>query len=744
MSATVAGLGTGNEIEIQLVRADDVLPFVRPQEGESWSLDLMVEGAHCGACITRIERILRRHQGVQAARLNLSTRRLHIAWTGSRNEGAVLHAAVENLGYRAVAFDPERLSRKELAREQDLLRCVAIAGFAASNVMILSISVWAGHSMGMGPGTRGLLHWLSALIALPTVAFAGRPFFTSAWRALRAGTTNMDVPISVGVVLACAMSLSETIRHAPYAYFDSAVTLLFFLLVGRYLDSRARGHARAAVERLMLLRKATVTVLGPDGSQTALPADQVRPGAMVLVAPGERIGVDGRVASGTSSLDNSLVTGESLPMAIGPDGRVYAGTLNLDGVLRIEALAVGEQTLLSEIGRLMEMAEQRRGRYVALADRVARHYAPVVHLLALLTFLAWTLYVGVTWQVGLLHAVAVLIITCPCALGLAVPAVQVIASGRLMRTGVLLKSPTALERLAAVDTVVFDKTGTLTVGRPVLVGQDQVPRAALELAASMAASSRHVLARGLVAACPSAPTLDGVHELSGRGLMLTTSEGEVRLGQRDWALGNTASDGTTREALPEVWLTRPGASPQVFQFQDRLCADAAATVRALRSRGYRVELLSGDREMVAAGVAWELGIEIWHAGVDPTAKTAHLLALKQQGRHVLMVGDGLNDAPALAAAHVSASPSSAADISQTVADAVFQGQHLGAILELLTVAKQAERLVKQNMVLSIGYNVLAVPLAVLGMVTPLIAAVAMSSSSLLVVGNALRLARRGR
>ncbi|HWL71861.1 MAG TPA: heavy metal translocating P-type ATPase, partial [Geminicoccus sp.] len=640
MNAAFAGRAADSPIELQPARPDDIQAsndiqaFVRRQLDGSWALDLMVEGAHCGACISRIERTLRRHKGVQAARLNLSTRRLHVAWQGAREDGAALHAAVEKLGYPAVAFDPERLEADNAGGQQDLLRCVAVAGFAAANVMILSISVWAGHSLDMGPGTRGLLHWLSALIALPAVAYAGRPFFSSAWRALRAGTTNMDVPISVGVVLACAMSLSETIRHGPYAYFDSAVTLLFFLLIGRYLDSRARGHARAAIERLMLLRATRVTVLEPHGGQTVVPADQVRPGAMILVAPGERVGVDGRIVSGASSLDNSLVSGESLPAAVGPGDRVYAGTLNLDSALRIETLAVGEATLLSEIGRLMELAEQRRGRYVALADRVSRYYAPVVHLLALLTFLAWTFQVGVIWQVGLLHAVAVLIITCPCALGLAVPAVQVIASGRLLRQGVLLKSPTALERLAAVDTVVFDKTGTLTVGRPELIDRFQVPEAALELAAAMAMSSKHVLARGLVAACPDVTPLDGVREIPGRGLVLATPEGEVRLGQRAWVLEGLGPDGLAEDsatpdgpALPEIWLVRPGHPPQVFRFEDRLREDAHSTVQALKGQGFRVELLSGDRAEVTAKVAGQLGIEHWRAGVDPTAKTAHLQAL---------------------------------------------------------------------------------------------------------------------
>jgi P-type Cu2+ transporter len=383
------------------------------------------------------------------------------------------------------------------------------------------------------------------------------------------------------------------------------------------------------------------------------------------------------------------------------------------------------------------VAEQRRSRYIAIADRVARLYAPAVHGLALATFLGWTLAVGVAWQVALLHAVAVLIITCPCALGLAVPAVQVIASGRLMRSGVLLKSATALERFARVDTVVFDKTGTLTEGRPVLVDGGAASPGALALAASLAGASRHPLARAVCSAAPPVPVAQGVREVPGCGLELDTAEGEVRLGRRSWAT-DTEDD---RAAGPELWLARPGHVPERFAFHDPLRADAADVVAALIRPGLAVELLSGDREATVAEVAGRLGIERWRAGATPAEKSARLHELVGQGRGVLMVGDGLNDAPALAAATVSLSPSSAVDISQTAADAVFQGSRLAPVLELLAVAAQAKRLVEQNLVLAIGYNAVAVPLAVAGLVTPLVAAVSMSASSVLVVGNALRLAR---
>jgi Cu2+-exporting ATPase len=548
----------------------------------------------------------------------------------------------------------------------------------------------------------------------------------------------MDVPISLALVLAPAMSLLETIQGGEHAYFDSAIMLLFFLLIGRYLDSRARGVARSAVERLMTLRATAVTLLLPDGQTRSCRPEQLEAGQTVLVAAGERIGIDGAVRAGQSEIDTSAITGETLPAIATPGTRVFAGTINLAAPIEVTVRSVGEGTLLAEIVKLMELAEQKRGRFVALADRIARAYSPVVHLLAALTFLGWWLAMDAPWQVALLNAVAVLIITCPCALGLAVPAVQVLASGRLMRRGVLLKSATALERLAEVDTVVFDKTGTLTEGDLVLV-EGNGEQDLLVQAASMARSSRHPLARALARACPGARAAAAVEELPGLGLRLTTEAGELRLGRRSWAAPGIADDA---DAGTELWLALPGRPPHRFAFRDRPRTDAAATVRALQARGLEVQLLSGDRPRPVAALAAELGIATWQAGCRPDEKVAHLAALAAAGRKVMMVGDGLNDAPALAAAHVSLSPSTAVDISQTAADAVFQGRFLAPVVLVLEIAGRSRRLVEQNLGLAFGYNVLAVPLAVLGFVTPLIAAICMSASSLVVVGNSLRLNRK--
>ena len=704
----------------------------RDDKGEA-SLHLMVEGIHCAACVWLIEALLSKQPGVTWARVNMTTRRLVVRWNPDQADAATLLDPVLKVGYRLVPYDPAKLGRETEKHEKDLLKAMAVAGFAASNVMLLSVSVWAGHFSYMGPATRDLMHWISALIVLPAVLFCIRPFARSAFAALRSGRTNMDVPITLGVTLATAMSLAETMRSGEWAYFDSAITLLFFLLIGRYLDSRARGRARSAAEHLLALDAVAVTVLEDDGTQRMLPPTKVAAGATVLVATGERIGVDGVITDGISDIDTSLISGESVPTAVAPGARVFAGTINLSAPLRLRVAAVGERTLLAEIVRMMEVAEQGRAKYVALADRVARWYAPVVHVAALGTFLGWTLGMGAPWQQALLNAVAVLIITCPCALALAVPVVQVIASGRLLRQGILLKSATALERFAEIDTVVFDKTGTLTLGKAELIHDGSWTRAQLELAASLAIASRHPLARALTAAVPGARLAEGVREEPGRGM----AAADIRLGSRTW-MGIAEDD---QAQGPELWLDQPGQPPVRFAFADEPRADAAAIVAALKRRGLAVELLSGDRDSTVRDIAARLGIDTWHARRTPADKVARLEHLKAEGRKVLMVGDGLNDAPALAAAYVSVSPSSAVDVSQTAADVVFQGTRLTPVLETLAVAVSSRKLVRQNFVLAIGYNVFTVPLAVAGYVTPLIAAIAMSTSSLVVIGNALRLSR---
>jgi Cu2+-exporting ATPase len=698
---------------------------------------LAVEGMHCGGCMRKVEAALSAVPGVSAARANLSARRVTAMHSPKGVSAADLVDALARAGYRAAELADDAGAEAARSADRDLLKRLGVAGFAAANIMLLSVSVWSGAAGDLPQSVQTLFHWLSALIALPAVAYAGQPFFRSAAQALGSRRLNMDVPISLGVLLATAMSLFETMRGSEQVYFDAAVTLLFFLLVGRILDQRMRLRAAGAAANLLGLRGAFATVVAPDGTTARVSTRRLEPGMRVLTAAGERFAADGRIVEGRGEVDESLITGETLPRTVTPGAQVYAGTVNLSAPMLTEATATDQNTLLNEIARLMTAAEQARGRYVRLADRAAQMYAPAVHVLGLTTFLGW-LATGHGWETALTAAIAVLIITCPCALALAVPAVQVAATSRLFGRGVLVKAADGLERLAEVDTVVFDKTGTLTLGEPALAEPCGVNRETLARAAALAVASRHPYARAVVraaAAAGLAPRPAGdVREVPGYGLERTGPDGSERLGSAAWCGASAPAD----EAA-QVWYRAADGTTAGFRFEDRLRPDAAEVAGRLQRAGYAAELLSGDRPAAVEAAATGAGIAHWRAAQLPADKIARLEALKASGRKVLMVGDGLNDAPALAAAHASISPASAADISQTAADAVVQGDRLAPVLETLAVARAARRMALQNFAIALGYNCVFVPLAVAGFVTPLIAAVAMSASSIAVTANAVRL-----
>ena len=688
---------------------------------------LTVPGMKCAGCIGKIERELAKTPGIAAARANLSAKRVAISHDPALDEDA-LTAALLALGFEAQPVAENPLGREDAERRR-LTRALGVAGFGMMNIMLLSVSVWSGAD----GATRALFHWLSALIALPVIAYAGRPFFDSAWMALRHRRTNMDVPISIGVILATGLSLYETVTGGTHAFFDSAVMLLFFLLAGRALDAAMRDRTRAGIGALLGRMGKSASVIGPDGTTRRVAAKELAPGMLVLVAAGEALAADGAVVEGRSALDNAMLTGESAPEPVGRGSIVHAGAINMGGVLRVRLTHVAEDTALAEIARAMDEAGQSRSHYVRIADRASRLYAPVVHSLALAAFAGWMI-AGAGWHAALTIAIAVLIITCPCAMGLAVPAAQVVASGALMRRGLLVKDGSALERLAECDVAVLDKTGTLTLGTP-RAEISGLGAQARSIALALAQSSRHPLSRGLVAALlhngVTPETVEDVREVGGvglegrwRGLAVALEKPE---GARD-TLATTLRIGEARFTIP---------------FSDPLRPDAAAALAALAAEGLPARILSGDRAAPVAVAAEALGIPA-QAEADPRTKLAALEALKVQGHHPLMVGDGLNDGPALAAAHASIAPGTASDASQQAADAVFIGESLMPVALAVRVARATMRIVRQNFGFSIAYNALAVPLALIGQVTPLVAAIAMSVSSLVVIANSLRLAGAAR
>ena len=721
----------------------DYSHYVKEMDAGIAHLDLAVEGVSCAGCMAKIERGLSAIPDVTRARVNLTDRRLAVEWKKGAVDPAALIDRLAELGYKAYPFEPVRAELVEAEQSRFLLRCLGVAAFAAMNVMMLSIPVWSGNVSDMLPEQRDFFHWLSALIVLPAAAYAGQPFFRSAWRALRAGGVNMDVPISIGVILALGMSVVETIHHAEHAYFDAAVMLLTFLLAGRYLDQNMRRRTRAVAGNLAALKAETAAkFVGPD-EISEVPAASIRAGDIVLLRPGERSAVDGEVIEGRSEIDQSLITGETRHVAAEKGTPVYAGTMNVSGALRVRVAAAAEGTLLAEITRLLDNALQARSRYVQLADRASRLYAPVVHVTAALTMLGWVAF-GAGWHDAIVTAIAVLIITCPCALGLAIPAVQTVVAGAMFRSGVLINSGDAIERVSDVDTVVFDKTGTLTLPDLDVVNAQTIPAEVFSLAGRLALASRHPVAAAVARAAAAKAPLSGAVEEPGRGVHAVVDGVEVRLGSPAFC----NADGLANEILsrdPEVSVVafRRGTECHVFAVRQQLRADAAAAIAALKARGIAVELLSGDREPAVQHAAQALGVAVWRAGVTPAEKIARIEDLKRQGRTVMMVGDGMNDAPSLAAASVSMSPVSATHLSQATADLVFLGHELSPVVAAIDFSRKAMALMKQNLWLAVGYNALAVPVAIAGLATPLIAAAAMSGSSLLVMLNALRARRAG-
>jgi Cu2+-exporting ATPase len=703
-------------------------------------LTLAVENMHCGGCMRSVERAALGVEGVETARASLAAKRLSVTYDRNRASEVDFITALERAGFVAAPIEAAKRDR-DTARQNYLLRRVAVAGFAAMNIMLLSISVWAGEGGDMDPALVSMFHWLSALIALPTVAYAGQPFFTSALGALKGRRLNMDVPISLAILLATGMSLYQTMVGNPQVYFDAAVSLLFFLLVGRFLDETLRVRARSEAQNLLSLQGGIATLIEADGAHRIIAGHALRPGDRLLVATGERVAADGVVRAGKGEIDQSLITGETAPVGVAPGAEIYAGTLNLGQPLEIEVTAADNATLLAEISRLMLAAEQGKARYRKLADRAAAIYAPAVHGLGLATFLGWML-VGVSWQTALTYAISVLIITCPCALALAVPAVQIAAASRLFRQGIMVKAADGLERIAETDMVVFDKTGTLTIGKPQLLDAEMIPDTVLASAAGLAAASRHPYARAIVAAADKrlgkVAASSDIEEAPGEGLKSNSGDDIERLGSASWCGVETGGEGS------EVWYRRNDEELFRFRFADRVRVDAAEVITTLKRQGYAIALLSGDRKGVVEAIAREVGIELWLAELKPVDKIAWLEARAGQGRKVLMVGDGLNDAPALAVAHASISPASAADVSQRAADFVFQGEKLAPVCEAIEIGRRARAMALQNFTIAFGYNIICVPLAMTGFVTPLIAAIVMSTSSILVTANALRLAGRPR
>ena len=716
--------------------AADPKAFVRKSDKGEYSLELLVKGAKCVNCLGKIERGVSEIPGVEQARLNLSTGRFIAGWHDKNLDPAKIVQKIIDLGYGAIPFQSDIAQSVSDTEAKKLLIYMTVAGASMMFVMMLVEPVWLAGIFGeMGPGTRTFFHWLAAMIAIPAGAYAGIPFFSSAWKNLKKGHANMDVPISLALILTAALSLWATANFREHTFFEAIVMLEFFLLIGRYLDHKLRQKSRIAAQELLALQAVTANVIQGDGTIKSVKVSEVKEGEIIEILPGDRIPVDGVVIQGVSQGDFSLITGETQAIDIGIDSHLRAGSLNLTGKLLMKATKVADDSFLAQIARLVEAGEQSKSVYVRLADKAAQLYVPVVHGAALLTFIGW-LIAGKGFEVAIWNACAVLIITCPCALGLAVPAVQVVASGRLFKNGVLVKSGDALERLANIDYIVFDKTGVLTRGQPNLINRGEISDENLAAAAMLARASRHPLARAIARLAGPGPSIKDAQEVPGFGVEADVDGVKVRMGRAEW-VGAQSDNSET-----EMWYRKGDDMPVRFAFSDTLRDDTIATIAKLKKLGLGIEVLSGDKLGAVETAAKAAGIEKFTAQASPFDKAARLDELNAQGRKTLMVGDGLNDAPALAKALVSIAPGAAADASQSASDMVFSGENLNSVYESIMVSRMAKSRVLENFWFSAFYNLITVPIAIFGFVTPPIAAFAMSMSSVIVSLNALRLYKK--
>ncbi|MEO9824511.1 MAG: heavy metal translocating P-type ATPase [Paracoccaceae bacterium] len=680
------------------------------------SLQFSVPTIHCAACIGKIERGLRGVAGVQSARVNMSLKRLTVK---GPVDPAKIESKLTDLGFEVYPLDLEALNSARDMIGRSLLMRMAVAGFAMMNVMLLSVAVWSGAT----DATRDLFHLISAAIALPVVGYSGQPFFQNAWAALRVRRLNMDVPISLAILLAAGMSLFETLNGGSHAYFDAALSLTFFLLIGRYMDHRTRSAARSAAKELTALEVHNAQrVVGRD-IQTVLVAD-LCVGDILSVPTGARVAVDGVLLSPAALMDRSFLTGESATMDVVQNAQLQAGEINVGAALTMQATAVGEDTSLRRMAQMVETAENGRNSYTALADRAAQIYAPAVHLLALFAFVGWALATGDVRH-ALNVAIAVLIITCPCALGLAVPAVSTAAISRLFAMGYLVKHATALERLAEVTRIVFDKTGTLS--EPCIDVPAEMNPEARAVAKALAQTSNHPMSRLLVAALgdTKAAIVEGITETAGQGVSGKWQGQTVRLGRGVW-LG---------ASFVGLGLKIGTADAQTFDATETPRKGTAAAVEMLT---LPAEIVTGDAERPAQAFAASLGLPVT-ANVRADEKLQRLQAMSEQSEKVLMVGDGLNDTAALAAAHASMAPASALDASRSASDIVILTESFAELPLVLKIAKLGSRLSKQNFAIAAVYNCIAIPIALAGLATPLAAALAMSASSITVLLNSQRI-----
>ncbi|MEO8333316.1 MAG: heavy metal translocating P-type ATPase [Gallionella sp.] len=736
--------------DIEMYDLEEVQQDFVSRRGELSDAHLLVEGIHCAACVWLIERSMMRIPGVLAATVNLAGKRLHLRWDNQRVKLSFLIQQLSKIGYAGVPYDPEVAEGSMKKANRAMLFRLFFAGFTMMNLNLIAIALYSGADRG--PFVN-FFHWMAFALATPTLIYSGFPFYKGAWGGLRNAHLTMDLPIAIGLSVTYAYSLYVTIRGGGAVYFDTVTNLTFIILIGRYLEGMFRHQAVAATNRLMDLQPRVATVLR-DGIEKMVSVRAVQVGELVLVKPGSKIPMDGLVCEGRSSVDESMLSGESAHVRKQIGDRVAAGTLNAGGALVVKVQTPTQDSTLSKIIRLVEEAQSSKAPIQRLSDRIVPWFVFATLACAGITFLVWS----ENFELALMAATSVLIITCPCALGMATPMSIAVASGLGAKHGILVKNGEVLETLSKVTHFVFDKTGTLTEGKMrvdhLIVASGQDEAALLALAAAVERYSEHSVAQAVVSLVEERQlpyrsiTVHGFHALAGAGVEAETDGKHVLLGTAEWLSQHkvTLQESLLKtraelEALAKtcVHLAVGGQHVAVLVVADTLRADAQGLINTLREAGIGMTLLSGDRKPVAEAIARQLGGMEVIAEVLPQDKDRVIQQLQQRGECVAMVGDGVNDAPALIRADVGIALGSGTDVSVESADIVLMQNELDKVRLATLLSRRTLRTIKQNIGLSFVYNAIMVPLAMTAHVTPLIAAITMPISSLLVIGNAARI-----
>lgn len=721
-------------------RADVQQPFVR-HEGDLASTSLMIEGISCAACGWLIERHVRNLAGVAEASLNLSNHRLQVRWSDTALPLSELLAELRRIGYAAHPYQADQAAERLASENRRSLRQLGVAGLLWMQVMMATMATWPEFNIDLSAGMDSILRWTALLLTTPIVFYCCTDFFKGALRDLRTRHLTMDVSVSLAITGAYLAGIWSTITGHGELYFDAVGMFALFLLAGRYLERRARERTAAATAQLVNLLPASCLRLDAAGQSERVLLSELKLGDRVLVQPGGLIPADGRILSGQSSIDESVLTGEYLPLPRAPGDAVTAGTLNVEGPLTVAVDALGDDTRLSAIVRLLERAQSDKPKLAEIADRVSQWFLVIVLLAAAVVGLVW-------WYIDPQRAfwivLALLVATCPCALSLATPTALTTATGTLHKLGLLLTRGHVLEGLNHIDTVVFDKTGTLTEGRLTLTAvhplDSEDADRCLALAAALENRSEHPIARAFGRAPQPADSVDSV---PGLGLEGRVGGRQLRIGQASFVAALYAGEAPPIPGDQGQWLLLADTTGPLawFVLDDRLRDDALALLAACRKRGWKTLLLSGDSSPMVGRIAEELGIDEARGGLTPADKLVRLQAMQAAGARVLMLGDGVNDVPVLAAADISIAMGSATDLAKTSADAVLLSNRLQSLVSAFQVARRSRRIIIENLAWASLYNGLILPFAAVGWVTPLWAALGMSASSLLVVLNALRLTR---